>query len=170
MPTVTEVAELPGGELAAHTDYWVTLVASVSGEAVGYATVSGNAIHGQKHVRVGSDGAFSMVLEANDLISPANTVWRIVSKAPGRPNVTRYIDVPDGAGPYVVKDIPTTAPTDLDPPALDKAMRILVGTADGYNARDAGLVATYIGPVEPTDQQTGDLWIDTSGAGAGTGA
>lgn len=130
--TITETLEMPGGTAAAtvqQTKIRLRLVATTdSGEAFGYADTADASVGGERWARPNGAGTYSFANvrpnsgDSGDVITrPSGTVYELVIAYPRRPAVTRYVRVPDSAGPHQVADILTVAPsavaTDTDIPA-----------------------------------------------------
>ena len=136
-PTITETLELPGGTLttaaARAIKVRLRLVAADSGEAVGYATGDDVTVGGTRWTTLNTSGVYSFSTvrpnsgsSGDQISSPTGTVYELVVRFPDRPAVTRYIDVPDTAGPHQVQDILTAAPSGMLSPLLDGTTGIAV--------------------------------------------
>lgn len=119
-PTITETLELPGGIVPTAVSARLRLVASTTTEAVGYAPGSTRAVGGSQTVWCDATGAYSFAnvrpnqgSGSDAITSPANTVYELVVSIPGRPKSTRYLSVPDAAGPYRVDQVEANSPTGL---------------------------------------------------------
>lgn len=136
-PTITETLELPGGTLttaaARAIKVRLRLVAADSGEAVGYATGDDVTVGGTRWTTPNTSGVYSFSTvrpnsgsSGDQISSPSGTVYELVVRFLDRPPVTRYIDVPDTAGPHLVQDILTDAPSDMLSPLLDGTTGVAV--------------------------------------------
>lgn len=113
MPTVNGTLQLPGSIDPTDATVEITLIASVDGDAPGYYLAGDETIVGHYQPTVSATGTWSAALTANALITPANTVYRVTTRAPRFGPVVEYISVTNGAGPYRVEDILTSAPSAL---------------------------------------------------------
>lgn len=115
MPTVQETLQLPGDLDPSSVVVEVEAVGSTSGAPVPvYDPTADVAYAGVSRPAVDDDGQWSLDLAPNSRLVPGGSKWKIVVYArrwgPSRP---RYVDVPDGAGPYEVQDILSPAPANL---------------------------------------------------------
>lgn len=174
LPTVTKQLEIPGSRAAQRQiTCTLRLYASTTGEAFGYAT-------GGSHVNVGgvqikNPDASGLVTftgvrpnsgtSTTVITSPTGTVYQLVTVYPGRPAITEYISVPDGAGPYNAEDILSTAPGSLavagSPSSAQARLswaadweNYLTGTIT-YNANGAPTSGTFSWPDGTTGTWTG---------------
>lgn len=132
-PDVFEQLTIPGGRAAAkRTEVRVRLIASETGEGVGYATASGVSVCDERKVNPNSSGIYTVTdMVPNSLITPPNTAYEIVVRFPsGRVTEPRYITVADVAGPLDVADILTDPPGALTSPALALGLAAEVARAD----------------------------------------
>lgn len=110
MPTVNGTLQLPGAVDPTDATVTISLYASRVKDAPGYYTAGNETIIGYYQPTVSATGTWSATLTANALITPADTVYKIVTQAPGWGPVIEYISVTNGAGPYRVEDLLTSAP------------------------------------------------------------
>lgn len=140
LATITETLELPGGVSAAtmrRVRVRLRLVASTTGEEVAYSGSA--AVGGVRTTNPNSSGVYTFtnvrpnVGSGSDVIAtPSGTVYELTVVYPGRPVVTRYVSVPNSAGPHDVADILTAEPSDLLSPLLDGTTGVAVTfEADG---------------------------------------
>jgi hypothetical protein len=127
-PTITEhFPDVLSPALASGT---LRLVASDTGDGIGQATASGEAVGGKRTMMLDADGwlrikdgsvdGAPMILYPNEGSSehvidrPTGTVWELVLVLPGARKVTRYLDIPDSAGPYRVDEVETDPPEGIE--------------------------------------------------------
>lgn len=107
------------------------LVASVAGDAVGYATASGKSVAGLIPVSLNDTGALKLidrvspvVLNPNhgntsDVINmPTGTVWELTLIFPGEAPTVRWLDVGDSAGTFRVDQVLSSLPGSLPVPGM----------------------------------------------------
>lgn len=109
MPVVQGKALKPDGNVDGQARIKIELVGA--DPDVGFVTASDHEIIGSVTLKPNlGTGVWSAALVANALITPINTVYK-VTVSPGKGSqAIEYISVPNGAGPYWVFDILTTAP------------------------------------------------------------
>ena len=120
MATVSETLDLPGGSTPGRCAVVIQLAGSDGVPlAAGYGSVAGTTIVGE-HVVFSDEttGVWTVDLPRNNQITPSGTAWKITLKGRGMSRDARYIDV-DGAGPFEVEDILTTAPASIADAALE---------------------------------------------------
>ncbi len=119
-PTVKKLIELPAGVAPNQVTCRLRLYASTTGDATGNST--GDDVDVMGSTTLSPDGTglvqFTNVrpnsgASTTVIVVPAGTVYEVVTSIPGRPPVTEFIAVPDGAGPYWVQDILTAQPSSL---------------------------------------------------------
>ena len=117
--TISETLALPAGGSAstlAQTKVRLKLVASNDGtNREAYSTAL--TVVAESWTKVNSAGEYSFTgvrpnsgASADVITSPANTVYELTVTYPDRSTSTRYISVPDSAGPHAPEDIETVAP------------------------------------------------------------
>jgi hypothetical protein len=120
--TITETLATPAGGSTAslrQTKVRLRLVAASGGVATAY-TSGLTAVVADSWAAVEDDGTYSFTGvrpnsgSSGDVITtPTGTVYELVVVYPDRTTLTRYISVPDSAGPHAPADILTADPTDL---------------------------------------------------------
>jgi len=157
MPVVNETLDLPGAGSPA---------AAVTVELVGTNGLPVQGFVGTTIVGILSPtvtaGAWTATLVANSLITPSGTRYLRTVKIGAR-TYYDYLLVPDGAGPYDVEDILSTAPAALADAALQAHLD------DTVDAHDASAVSfTPTGTIAATNVQAAIAEV-ASEAGAGGG-
>jgi hypothetical protein len=119
-PTVKKLIELPAGVAPRQVTCSLRLYASTTGDATGNSTGDDVDVMGVRTVSPDGSGLVTFTnVRPNSgssttvITVPSGTVYELATKIPGRPVVTEYLAVPDGAGPYWVQDILTAQPSDL---------------------------------------------------------
>jgi hypothetical protein len=155
MTTVTNTVLLPDGSPAVHSTVVVRLIASENPEqeAQGYTTAG--EVVGEKRPTVASDGRWTLELPANSTITPAGTVYQVVTQAPGRPRVIDYISVPATGGPYTVRELLT------DPPGALPSAPLTAHTALTTNVHGITNTANL---VYTNDARLSDQRVPTDGS------
>ena len=123
LATITETLALPADGSAAtlgQTRVRLRLVAAVDGVATAY-TAGLTAVVADAWERVGSDGAYSFTgVRPNSggsgdvITTPTGTVYEHTVVYPDRTTLTRYLDVPDSAGPHAPATIEVADPVHID--------------------------------------------------------
>lgn len=175
LATITETLELPGGVLAATVrkiTVRLRLVVDADTEGIGRAEATPASVGGARFAAVDSTGTYTFTSvrpnsgSSDDVItSPAGTVYELVVRFPDRGAVTRYVSVPDTAGPHQVGDIITVAPDPLptgqdlldliDAAGLDLTDLPAGVTADGVVGLDGGALVELT-PAQVMASHTGD--------------
>lgn len=91
-------------------------------------------------VRTNNDGMWELPLAANNLITPAGTVYRVTQRILGTANQVSYFSVPDDGGTHNLFDLLVSSPDNI--PA--QASQVAFAPADGMtstNVEDAILEA-----------------------------
>lgn len=118
-PTMNRTVNLPAGVKPSQVTCRVRLVANVTRDAHGYVT-GGTVIGGIATQPVNPAGAVSFLnMVPNSTITPANTVYELVTKYPDGRAVPEYFTVPNGAGPYNISDHLADLPSDLPSQSTD---------------------------------------------------
>lgn len=182
--TITETLELPGGASAAtckKIKVRLRLVVDADTEGIGRAGDSPASVGGVRSTSPDGSGTYTFTGvrpnsgSSDDVItSPTGTVYELVIVYPDRPAVTRYISVPDSAGPHQVGDILTVAPDPLptgqdlldliDAAGLDLTDLPNGVTADAVIGLDGGALVELT-PAQVMATHTGDT-VDAHDASA----
>lgn len=182
--TITETLELPGGASAAtckKIKVRLRLVVDADTEGIGRAGDSPASVGGVRSTSPDGSGTYTFTGvrpnsgSSDDVItSPTGTVYELVIVYPDRPAVTRYVSVPDSAGPHQVGDILTVAPDPLptgqdlldliDAAGLDLTDLPNGVTADAVIGLDGGALVELT-PAQVMATHTGDT-VDAHDASA----
>lgn len=175
--TITETLATPAGGSTAtlrQTKVRLRLVAASGGVATAY-TSGLTAVVADSWAAVEDDGTYSFTGvrpnsgSSGDVITtPTGTVYELVVVYPDRTTLTRYISVPDSAGPHAPADILTADPTDLTSYGyyLDKEDRVhgraLHAPLRGLVAALADAASTPVDIVVVGDSLSEDWqWVDS---------
>jgi lysophospholipase L1-like esterase len=175
--TISETLATPADGSTAtlrQTKVRLRLVAASGGVATAY-TSGLTAVVADSWVAVEDDGTYSFTGvrpnsgSSGDVITtPTGTVYELVVVYPDRTTLTRYISVPDSAGPHAPADILTADPTDLTSYGyyLDKEDRVhgraLTEPLRGFTAALAGAASTPVDIVVVGDSLSEDWqWVDS---------
>ncbi len=154
--TISETLALPAGGSAstlAQTKVRLKLVASNDGtNREAYSTAL--TVVAESWTKVNSAGEYSFTgvrpnsgASADVITSPANTVYELTVTYPDRSTSTRYISVPDSAGPHAPEDIETVAPDAIVTSPVQAALDNLDRNARLRGLR-AALAASASTPVD----------------------
>lgn len=118
MATVTNTVLLPDGTGARDAVVVIRLVASTDPNAESQGFGPAGELVGESRPRVSATGAWSATLTANSAITPAGSVYQVVTQVPGRAWLVDYISVPAGTASYTVQSLLTDPPAAIAPSAL----------------------------------------------------
>jgi hypothetical protein len=118
MPIVQETLVDPAGNPLKDVAIEVLLIASTLGDgnAAGFVPSDQTTVIGRWRFWTAADGAWSADLEANSLVEPDNSYYKVTRKGASVKPSDTFI-VPNGAGPYWLYDILAVAPADGPQPA-----------------------------------------------------
>lgn len=165
--TVTEDLDLPSGANPTSITVEVFL-AGEGGAPVGeaYVSATNKTVVGRHFPTVAADGSWTLDLEPNSAINPANTVWgRKVYGGSAVPSSVSYVTVPDTSGSKVWEDILADPPSTLVSSALQSHLD------DPTDAHDASAIsfAPY-GSLAATNVQSAmQEMLDEASTGVTTG-
>lgn len=124
--TITETIELPAAAKPKQVKVRLRLIATEDGsDAAGYATAADATVMGEWSTSPNGQGVYSFAgvrpnsgSSADVIDSPTGTTYQLIVSYPDGRSVTRYLSVPDSAGPHQVHDLVTDAPASITPTPL----------------------------------------------------
>jgi len=114
MPVVENTVTKPGGGLFVGARVRIRLYAASDGTLeAAYDVAADRTIVSELYLLTDAAGVWSVDLQANSTITPANTVYEIVEGINARGEARYYVEVPDTAGPLWAGDLIVLEPAAL---------------------------------------------------------